>query len=136
MRPGVQRKLIFRWLPHENSDRHESVPEWAGLLSGAGFQATHWSNVGNPRASDAVIMEWARENGYVVFTHDLDLGSLLATTRANGPSVIQVRTQDIMPKTLGGRMLNILRQYESMLEKGALITVDETKDRVRILPFT
>lgn len=87
-------------------------------------------------ASDDVIMNWARENGYVVFTHDLDLGALLATTRAEGPSVIQVRTQDIMPDGLGNRMLTILRQYGSILEKGALITIDETKDRVRILPFS
>ncbi len=70
-----------------------------------------------------------------MFTHDLDLGALLATTRAEGPSVIQVRTQDIMPGSLGARMLKLLRQYESIMEKGALITIDETKDRVRILPF-
>ncbi len=80
-------------------------------------------------------MEWARENGYVVFTHDLDFGTLLATTRAQGPSVIQVRTQDVMPQSLGSRLVQILRQYESALEKGALITVDEAKSRVRILPF-
>jgi len=80
-------------------------------------------------------MEWARENGYVVFTHDLDYGTLLATTRAQGPSVIQVRTQDVMPQSLGSRLVQMLRQYESELEKGALITVDEAKSRVRILPF-
>ncbi len=111
-------------------------PAWSDLLTREGLQAAHWSSVGNPRASDDVIMNWARENGYVVFTHDLDLGALLATTRAEGPSVIQVRTQDIMPDGLGNRMLTILRQYGSILEKGALITIDETKDRVRILPFS
>jgi len=40
-----------------------------------------------------------------------------------------------MNQTLGGRLVKILRQYESTLAKGALITVDETRDRVRILPF-
>ena len=39
-------------------------------------------------------MAWARENGYVVFTHDLDFGTLLALTRDAGPSVIQVRTHE------------------------------------------
>jgi predicted nuclease of predicted toxin-antitoxin system len=111
-------------------------PSWVGLLTAEGFQAKHWSHVGDPRSSDHVLMKWAREEGYVVFTHDLDLGALLAATRAEGPSVIQVRTQDIMPSSLGSRMMKILRQYGSVLEKGALITVDETKDRVRILPFT
>ncbi len=110
-------------------------PDWVAVFERQGWQALHWSTVGDPRASDSVIMEWARINGYVVFTHDLDLGALLATTRAQGPSVIQVRTQDIMPQSLGGRLVQVLRQYESSLEKGALVTVDEAKSRVRILPF-
>jgi predicted nuclease of predicted toxin-antitoxin system len=110
-------------------------PDWVALFEQKRWQATHWSKVGDPRAPDSDIMEWARTNGYVVFTHDLDFGILLATTRARGPSVIQVRTQDIMPAVLGDRLAQILRQYESVLEKGALITVDETKSRVRILPF-
>jgi len=91
--------------------------------------------VGNPRASDSSIMEWARVNGYVVFTHDLDFGTLLATTRVQGPSVIQVRTQDIMPQKLGKKLVQILRQYESELESGALVTIDEVRARIRILPF-
>jgi hypothetical protein len=31
-------------------------------------------------------MAWARENRYVVFTHDLDFGTLLAVTRESGDS--------------------------------------------------
>jgi len=110
-------------------------PEWVGVFTREGWEAVHWSMTGDPRAHDSVLMEWAKEKGYIVFTHDLDFGALLAVTRAEGPSVIQVRTQDIMPQSLGSRLVKILRQYESTLTKGALITVDETRDRVRILPF-
>jgi len=110
-------------------------PDWVKVFERQGWQALHWSTVGDPGATDSVIMEWARANGYMVFTHDLDFGTLLATTRAQGPRVIQVPTQDIMPQGLGSRMVQILHQCESMLEKGALITVDETTARVRILPF-
>lgn len=110
-------------------------PGWVEVFVQQGWQASHWSMVGDPRAKDIVIMAWARENEYIVFTHDLDMGSLLATTRALGPSVIQVRTQDIMPQSLGMRLSQLLRQYEALLAKGALITVDDTKSRVRILPF-
>src|SRR5262245_20029222 len=76
-------------------------PDWVPFLAAAGWQAVHWSAVGDPRATDQVIMDWARANGHLVFTHDLDFGTLLAVTKADGPSVIQVRTQDIMPATLG-----------------------------------
>ena len=110
-------------------------PEWVEVFQQGGWDAVHWSAIGDPRATDSIIMEWARANGYVVFTHDLDFGALLATTRAQGPSVIQVRTQDVMPQSLGSRMVQILRQYQPILEKGTLVTVDETKSRVRILPF-
>ena len=110
-------------------------PDWVEIFEQHGWQAVHWSTLGDPRATDNVIMDWACRNGYVVFTHDLDFGTLLATTRVQGPSVIQVRTQDIMPQTLGSRLVQMLRQYESVLESGALVTVDETRSRVRILPF-
>jgi predicted nuclease of predicted toxin-antitoxin system len=64
------------------------APDWVPVLQSAGYQAVHWFTVGDPRAPDHDIMAWARTNGYVVFTHDLDFGSLLATTGAAGPSVI------------------------------------------------
>lgn len=111
------------------------TPDWVPVFTRQGWQALHWSTVGDPRAQDSVIMRWARENGYIVFTHDLDLGALLATTHAEGPSVIQVRTQDIMPHSLGARLVQTLLQYKATLLQGALITIDETKSRIRILPF-
>ncbi len=110
-------------------------PQWVEVIEHNGWHALHWSSIGDPRAEDSFIMDWARANGYVVFTHDLDFGTLLATTHANGPSVIQVRTQDIMPASLGNMLVQLLRQYESLLESGALVTVQEHKSRVRILPF-
>ena len=110
-------------------------PLWIELFQRQGWEALHWSTVGDPRAADSAIMDWARENDYVVFTHDLDFGALLAATGANKPSVIQVRTQDVMPHSLGAQMIKILKQYESELNSGALLTVDENKSRVRILFF-
>lgn len=76
-------------------------PEWADLFTEHGFGCAHWSAVGDPRAPDAVIMKWARDHGYVVFTHDLDFSRILALTRASGPSVFQVRTEDVLPSAIG-----------------------------------
>jgi predicted nuclease of predicted toxin-antitoxin system len=45
-------------------------PEWKSVFTSAGWTATHWSEEGDPRASDRVIMDWAVSNDYVVFTHD------------------------------------------------------------------
>lgn len=111
-------------------------PGWVRILESAGWESVHWSTVGDIHATDDAIMSWARENGYIVFTHDLDFGVLLALTRAESPSVIQVRTQDVFPQILGDRLVKILREHQSVLEEGALLTVDEAKSRVRILPFS
>lgn len=66
-------------------------PAWVDVFERQGWQAFHWSAVGEPGALDRVILSWARENEYVVFTHDLDFGAILAATNADAPSVIQVR---------------------------------------------
>jgi predicted nuclease of predicted toxin-antitoxin system len=57
-------------------------PEWVRFLEQEGFEAVHWASVGSPTASDADIMEWGRQRGYVVFTHDMDFSALLAVTVA------------------------------------------------------
>ncbi|WP_445632075.1 DUF5615 family PIN-like protein [Nostoc sp. DSM 114167] len=71
----------------------------------------------------------------MVFTHDLDFGSLLAATGADTPSVIQVRTQDVLPNSIENLVISALNQFESLLETGALVTVDQAQSRVRILPI-
>lgn len=110
-------------------------PDWVDYFVRHGWEAVHWSAVGDPRAPDTDLMSWAVANDHVVFTHDLDFGTLLAVTHAQGPSVIQVRTQDIMPHVLGASVIRALKDYQQAIEEGALITLDETRARVRILPF-
>ncbi|HEY9631025.1 MAG TPA: DUF5615 family PIN-like protein [Coleofasciculaceae cyanobacterium] len=59
-------------------------PDWCQALSQFNIESIHWSNVGDPTAPDTILMAWAKSNGYVVFTHDLDFGSILAATQAEG----------------------------------------------------
>lgn len=110
-------------------------PRWVAVFERYGWPAVHWSDVAGAEAADPEIMAWARENGYVVFTHDLDFGTLLALTHSGGPSVIQVRTQDVMPSALEALLLPLLSRYEKQLESGALMTIDQVKARLRILPL-
>ena len=80
-------------------------------------------------------MEWARHGGYVVFTHDLDFSALLAVTEATGPSVIQVRTQDVLPDAIGSDVARVLRMRAASLEQGAIVSIDKVASRVRLLPL-
>lgn len=104
-------------------------PDWVAVFERYNISAVHWSNIGDRREKDSIIMEWARSNGYIVFTHDLDFGSLLAATGVDTPSVIQVRTQDVLPKSIENLVISALNQFESSLETGALVTVDQTQSR-------
>jgi len=110
-------------------------PRWVQVFADAGLESVHWSQVGSITASDREIMAWAKENGFTVFTHDLDFSALLATTRGEGPSVIQVRTQNVLPEAIGKLVLDSLKRFKNELEKGALITIDPRRARVRILPL-
>jgi len=110
-------------------------PQWVPILKTAGHEPIHWSQIGVANASDREVMEWARNNEHVVFTHDLDFSAILAATDANFPSIFQSRTQDVSPKKLSSIVLSSLKQFEDKLAEGALVTVNENQSRVRILPL-
>ena len=38
-------------------------PSWVEFLTARGVAATHWSQVGDPRAKDSTVMEWALAGG-------------------------------------------------------------------------
>lgn len=110
-------------------------PEWVPMLQAQGWNAVHWSTVGDPRATDREIMVWAAVNEHVVFTHDLDFGTMLALSHEAGPSVLQVRAENILPDHLGAAVVAALGQHEAELSSGALVVVDERRSRVRVLPI-
>ncbi len=110
-------------------------PSWSTLLAQHGYEAVYWLSIGKAGAEDAHIMTYARENGYLILTRDLDFGTLLAQTQANGPSVILIREGGVLPQTLGTDVVTLLGQYEVELSAGALIVLDSSRHRVRILPI-
>lgn len=110
-------------------------PDWVAVFQVAGIEAVHWSTIGQANAPDTVIFAYALQHKYVVFTHDLDFSAILAATNASAPSVIQVRTQDTMPASIGPAVFQALRQFDSSLQRGALVTIDMAKARVRVLPL-
>lgn len=110
-------------------------PAWREVFVRQGWPSVHWSTVGDPRAPDAELMRWARDNEHIVFTNDLDFTTILATTSAGRPSVVQVRTHDLRPASLEAILVPVLRQHEAALLSGAVLTLDKLRERVRILPF-
>src|SRR4051794_34552719 len=106
-------------------------PLWVQFFAEAGFESVHWSTIGLHSAPDTEIMDYASSNGYVIFTHDLDFGTLLAIRELSRPSVIQIRAQDILPSAAGEMMIRAIKASACYLAAGALVTVDVNRSRIR-----
>jgi predicted nuclease of predicted toxin-antitoxin system len=111
------------------------APRWVNVLADAGFEAAHWSTLGAGNAPDSEIMAFAKASDYVVLTHDLDFGAILAATHGEKPSVVQIRAEDVSPDAIGKQIIAALRQMSLELEHGALLTVDPDRTRLRVLPL-
>ena len=110
-------------------------PEWVKVLESEGFATVHWSSIGSRNAKDTEIFDWARKHEHVVITLDVDFGTLLAISGASKPSVIQIRQEDVNPDSFRPVLLDVLRRFSRELERGALIVIDDTKLRIRMLPL-
>lgn len=110
-------------------------PAWINRLARHGFEAVHWSTIGAPTAPDDDILEWAREHQFVVITNDLDFAAILAATAGQAPSVVQVRTQDLLSDAAVSAVAKAVETYRAEVDKGALLSIDETGTRVRMLPL-
>jgi predicted nuclease of predicted toxin-antitoxin system len=80
-------------------------------------------------------MQWAADEGRVVMTSDFDFSAILAATGRTGPSVLQVRSDLLTPAALGAFVLAALSRLRAELGAGAVVTVDASRARLRVLPL-
>ncbi len=112
------------------------TPRWVGFLIDHGFEAAHGSDVGLGNASDSAVMDWAAGHGFVVVTSDLDFGAILAASGLRHPSVVQIRSDRLTPESIGASVVAAIRRTEVDLQNGALLSVDPSRGRLRILPIS
>jgi predicted nuclease of predicted toxin-antitoxin system len=110
-------------------------PSWVDRLARQGFEAVHWSTIGDATAPDVEILTWANEHALVLITNDLDFSAILAASGGASPSVVQIRTQDLLSDVVVGIVGEALDAHREDIERGALVSIDETGTRVRVLPL-
>ena len=110
-------------------------PDWVSFFGSRNIESVHWSSIGHCTAKDIEIFRYAQEHGFVVFTHDLDFGTILAHCRASAPSVIQARVQDVSPEAIGESVCSLILQFQIELCSGAIVTLLSERTKVRILPL-
>jgi predicted nuclease of predicted toxin-antitoxin system len=110
-------------------------PSWVERLARHGFEAVHWSTIGAATATDVEILTWASERQFVVITNDLDFSAILAASARATPSVVQIRTQDLLSDNVVSTVVQALEGHRDHIERGALLSIDEAATRVRMLPL-
>ena len=109
--------------------------KYSALLTKSGIEAIRWSDVGAPDATDMEIMAYARENDFIVMTCDLDFCTILSVTHELKPSVAQIRASIIHAQRAVELITTALIQYDDDLKKGAVLSIDVNKARLRLLPL-
>ncbi len=110
-------------------------PSWVGRLAQHGFEAVHWSTVGAATAPDTEILAYAHRHNLVLITNDLDFSAILAASAGASPSVVQIRTQDLLSDAAVSIVAKALEAHREDIKRGALLSIDEGGTRVRMLPL-
>ena len=100
-----------------------------------GREADHVGSLGLARALDAEIVARARADSSVIITFDLDFGDLLALGVLDRPSVVLLRLSDERAVSVNEHLASVLTDRLRDLEAGSLILVEDTRCRIRRLPF-
>jgi predicted nuclease of predicted toxin-antitoxin system len=110
-------------------------PSWVDRLSRDGFENVHWSTIRAATAPDVEILAWANEHAFVVLTNDLDFSAILAASAGATPSVVQIRTQDLLSDAAVSIVATAVKAHREDIERGSLLSIDEGGTRVRMLPL-
>ncbi len=110
----------------------QTTVEW---LNKQGFDAVHVRDKGMHKSSDTEIVKKAIEEERIVLTCDLDFGDIVSASTKKYPSVIILRLENETPSNVNRRLKQVFEESSDVLLKGAIISVEETRHRVRLLPL-
>ena len=105
-------------------------------LATAGHDAVHVADLELRSAPDTDVLEAATAHERIIISSDTDFGTLLAEMRVSAPSMILVRRlSNRRSDELAALILTNLPDVVDALEQGAVVVVEETSIRVRLLPL-
>lgn len=86
------------------------------------------------RAPDHEIVAHAARLEATIVSHDQDFSALLAVSGATQPSLINIRVSYVDAKRLAASIQAVLREAETDLKRGSIITIDDLGVRIHQLP--
>jgi len=114
----------------------QGLPRSAALLLRTEeLDAIHVGEIGMAAATDDEILVRGRQEQRTVVTLDADFHALLALSAALSPSVIRIRIEGLRSEGVTALLQKVLEEFSEELDLGAVVTVQETRMRVRRLPL-
>ncbi len=110
-------------------------PRVADYLNANGHEAVHAYREGLAQASDHEIFSRAIQENRIVLTHDLDFADIISRTMEKTIGVVIFRMSDTRSYLIIKRLEHVLETSSAALESGAVISVEESRHRVRLLPI-
>jgi predicted nuclease of predicted toxin-antitoxin system len=84
---------------------------------------------------NGAIFEKAIREDRIVITFDLDFGEIAALTEGRKTSVILFRLKNTRTHQVIERLSSVIECFADPLEKGSIVTVEDTRSRVRYFPI-
>jgi predicted nuclease of predicted toxin-antitoxin system len=110
----------------------QGVVDW---LCEAGHDAKHLRTEGLQRMPDDQIFAKASKENRIVLTWDLDFGEIVALLAGKQASVILFRLHNTRTANVIKRLQRVLEESEKPLADGAIVVVEDSRHRVRLLPI-
>ena len=110
-------------------------PKLVEPLRELGHECSHVRLVGLGDAADREILDFAATGDWVIVTHDADFVRLLVEHGSDWPSVVHLRVRRTDADSVRPFLVAAVRDHSGLLEAGAVLSVIETKTRVRPLPI-
>ena len=99
-----------------------------------GHEPVHLRDQGLQRLANGEIFTKAISENRVILTFDLDFGEIAALARGRKTSVIVFRLHNTRTAHVLERLASVLPDCSSILERGAVVVIEENRHRVRPLP--
>jgi predicted nuclease of predicted toxin-antitoxin system len=109
-------------------------PKTIGALMQKGWDIVRVSEVLPVNALDHEVLDFARREGRVVVTQDLDFSTLLVLGGYESPSIITLRLGVSDPAAIAKMLLGSLPRIEQALKDGCAVTIEDAAIRIRRLP--
>lgn len=111
------------------------APRTVQFLRSLGHDVLRVTDLLPATASDESIVERAAQDQRIILTQDLDMTAIIALSRRQYPSLVTLRLSSVRIAFVNSILQRTLPVLEHDLQQGALVTIEDSRVRLRRLPL-